>query len=451
MVTFICNDQAVAADCGPGLAALEWIRYHHGLTGTKAGCREGDCGACTVLVGRPEEGRVRYQAVCSCLLPLGELQGRHLVTIEGLCSKKGLTPIQQAFYDQGASQCGFCTPGMVMSLTGCLLSSKRPGVKEAMASLDGNICRCTGYLSIRRAVQTVFRSLPEDRPSRLEMLIAEGHVPRWFREIPDRLRNLAGVGPNGEGPVVAGGTDLYVSQADRLSEISPKLLLREGMDEISVEGGLVRIGAGVTVADMLDSPELSELLEPVAGYLEHISSTQIRNRATVGGNIVNASPIADLAVLFLALGAILELDGRDVPLEGFYRGYKEVDLQQGELLRRLSFPMPQGSASLSAIKVSKRRRLDIASVNSAALIRMEGDSVASATIAAGGVYPYPLLLKRTGGWLAGRKLTRETALLAEEAAAGEIAPISDIRGSAEYKERLLRAQIRAHLLEGGKM
>ncbi|HRW77370.1 MAG TPA: FAD binding domain-containing protein, partial [Candidatus Sabulitectum sp.] len=187
----------------------------------------------------------------------------------------------------------------------------------------------------------------------------------------------------------------------------------------------------------------------IDGFLARVASTQIRSLATIGGNIVNASPIGDMAVLFLALGATVHTGRRSLPLKEFYLGYKKTDLDEGEIIESISFPLPREGARLSALKVCKREYLDIASVNSAALLVLQGSSVRSASLSAGGVYPYPLFLEAASSFLQGRELTESTILEAADIAAGEISPISDIRGSAEYKTELLRSQIMAHLGHGG--
>ena len=205
------------------------------------------------------------------------------------------------------------------------------------------------------------------------------------------------------------------------------------------------MGAAVTARQLRESPVFKELFPDLHDFLALFASTQIRSRATVGGNIINASPIGDLTILFLALGAILNLSGRSVPLNEFYLGYKELDKKPGELLTEVSFPVPEQGSVLSALKVSKRQYLDIASVNSAMLFRIGDGVVLDSRISAGGVAPIPLLLERTGEYLKGKPVTDETINGACETALHEISPIRDIRGSREYKTELLKAQIRAHL------
>ena len=443
MISFVLNAETVTTNSPGGMPVLDWIRNRHGLTGTKEGCREGDCGACTVVLGKYSPEGVKYSGVCSCLLPLAAVHRCHLVTIEGLSRGGELTPFQQAFYDKGASQCGFCTPGMIMSLTGFLLGERELTFENAIESLDGNICRCTGYAAVRRAVLSVLNSLPRPGESRLEMLMEEHHVPEYFRKVPALLQKIDERKPVPGETHTAGGTDLYVHPTGGMLSGEPDFI--SAPDHISAEDGLVRVGAGATVESIRNSGIFRELFPGIDGFFQRISSTQIRSRATLGGNIMNGSPIADLAVLFLALRAVVYTDSKAVPLNELYLGYKKFAVDPGEILQELSFAIPHPGSVLSALKVCKREHLDIASVNSAALVRMDNGVIAEASLSAGGVFPYPLFLEKTSDFLKGRRLNEETVKQAEGCAAAEIAPISDIRGSKEYKTELLRSQIRAHL------
>lgn len=446
MIEFVCNGKKVKTDCSGGLPALDWIRSRHGLKGTKEGCREGDCGACTVVLGKPSASTVKYTAVCSCLLPMAAVHRCHLVTIEGLSAGNRLNPFQQAFYEQGASQCGFCTPGMIMSLTGFLLGDKALTVENAIESLDGNICRCTGYAAIQRAVENVMSSLPGQYENRLDMLVNRGHVPGYFKTVPELLGSINRRKQNRRGTPVAGGTDLYIHSAQEMLSLEPVFI--KAPDRITEAHGLVAAGASTTVETLRNSAIFKKIFPRSDLFFSRISSTQIRSMATLGGNIMNGSPIADLAVLFLALGAEVHTEKSIIPLKSFYLGYKKFAVEKGEVLKKIVFPSPPEGSVLSALKVCKREYLDIASVNSAALLRIRKGVILEASFAAGGVYPYPLLLEKTSLFLTGKELTEAVVKTAEKTASEEISPIDDIRGSADYKRELLKSQIRAHLTRG---
>lgn len=475
MLEFYLNDQLVRPLHRPGSTLLDFIRYQQHLTGTKIGCREGDCGACTVLVGelRPE-GTVRYQSMTSCLTPLGNAHGRHIVTVEGISRAAGLTPVQQAIVAEGGTQCGFCTPGFVMALTGhCLGGEATP--EAARASMDGNICRCTGYKSLERAAdQLTAQLLARDAaPERLSWLVAEGYVPAYLAEMPRRLAELRAatvadvaartggqLGSNGPNEVtlttylLGGGTDLLVQRADEVLAAEVQLLyghaersfIREEAD------GRVTMGAAATVEDMRSSALLQGRFPRLRQHLKLVSSTPIRNMATVAGNFVNASPIGDLTIFFLALDAELTLQDaagqrRRLPLRELYRGYKQLNRQPDEQLVEISFRPPAEGEVFNFEKVSKRTHLDIASVNSAARLRVRDGVIQQAHLSAGGVGPTPLYLRRASEWLAGQPLTAGTLREANALAQQEISPISDARGTQEYKRLLLRQLLYAHFLE----
>ncbi|RKZ10025.1 hypothetical protein DRQ25_04400 [Candidatus Fermentibacteria bacterium] len=461
MISFILNNKKHTTGLPPGAVALDLLREEAGLTGTREGCREGDCGACTVLLGTLLLQGIEYRAVNSCILPVGELHGRHLVTIEGINPEEGLSPLQKVFVEEGASQCGFCTPGIIMSLTGYLLGTVDPDDTEAADSLAGNICRCTGYVSISKSARTVSgitgRSPAECCTSRehLEWLVEKEILPPNFLGIEEMLTALNADGSeadvSGETVTVAGGTDLFAVEAENLRNTDLKFLSREtGMNGITVLENRILIGAGATVRDIIDSGVFRN-----AGNLEQslqlVASPGVRNRATVGGNIVNASPVGDLTIIFLALDAKLRIssgsDYREVQLKDFFRGYKLFDLSPGELLESLVYKKPDSTTFINFEKIAMRQHLDIASVNTAAAFRVCGGRIEKADISAGGVAPVPLYLERTSAALRGMKISTDTAQLAVRTARSEVSPIDDVRGSAEYKELLLGKLVAAHFAE----
>jgi len=466
MPRFLLNETEIELELAPDVVFLDVLRLRFGLTGTKEGCREGDCGACAVLVGEPQGDFVRYRPVCACLLPVGDVDGRHVVTIEGL-RVEGLSPMQQALVDGGGIQCGFCTPGLVVALTGHVLGAESLTEDGALAGLAGNICRCTGYAGIRRAVGLLAASLPEIGPpgkERIAKLIALGVVPEHFRGAPSRLAALGCVSASApdvsaSAPgtalrrdhrlVVGGGTDLLVASAEKLRGRPLRFVGREERFRGVVrEGDAVSVGAAVTAAQFMESPEIAASYPALRDALVLFASPLIRNRATVAGNLVNASPIGDLSIAFLALGAniVLEIDKkiRTVALENFYLGYKKLALREDELVTRIEIPIPAPGARFHFEKVSRRRMLDIASVNSALAVIEERGVVTSARLSAGGVAPVPLLLRETSSSLAGRPVTEATVREAAALAGKEVAPISDVRGTAAYKALLLERLVWAH-------
>ena len=484
---------------------LDLVRYKEHLTGTKIGCREGDCGACTVLIGELRGGEVAYQQATSCLTALGNVHGMHVVTIEGV-NLEELNFIQQAICEEGGTQCGFCTPGFIVSMTGYCLSNGTPGATGAVAAVDGNICRCTGYKSIERALGRVTallgaadmsEGLTEDAAGdemtrdaawakmtgdRIKFLIERNVLPAYFNEIPRRLAALAlepnGVlrrggengrprdggdgrlrGENGEPQggdepaqrFLGGGTDLYVQQHEAMVEADIDFLsVRKSLKGIAEEEGRCIIGGAATVTDLLGSPVIRKAFPRFDEYARLISSTPIRNIATVAGNFVNASPIGDLTIFFLALNARLLLsDGalvRELPLREFFNGYKQLNKAPHEFIWKIIFDTPGPDELFHFEKVSKRTCLDIASVNSAMHVRIKGGQIVEGSISAGGVGPVPAWLEGASGVMNGRRVDEALVREVVETAQNEISPISDARGAAVYKRLLLGQLIKAHFL-----
>ena len=457
MLRFALNDRVVEAAAHQGRAALDYLRDDARLTGVKHACREGDCGSCVILLGQPVENSIRYRVVTSCLLPVAALRGHHVVTIEGL-NRRQLGPVQNAFADEGASQCGFCTPGFVVSFTGYLLEATRWDETEAIEAVAGNICRCTGYASIRRSLKAILERLREDvdpTEERIPALVREGLLPDFFLRVGDLVAGLGDsqpASPPGDHQViVAGGTDLYVQRPDELLDAKLWVMPIETDRPVWRDGDDIYLAATATAEDM----KRSEILEQTVGGIETamrlMGSLPIRWRATIAGNIVNASPIGDMTIVLLALDAELGLvvghEHRSMPLREFFRGYKELDLRPGEIVEWARFTAPSKGSHFNFEKVSKRTHLDIASVNSAISIEVRAGRIQRACLSAGGVAPVPMQLPRTAEYLAGREPDASTALGAAELARSEVAPISDVRGSADYKRLLLGQLVLAHFHE----
>ncbi|MEI6947196.1 FAD binding domain-containing protein [Paraflavisolibacter sp. H34] len=456
MIRFILNNTEQVTSLPPGSLLVDYLRYHRHLTGTKIGCREGDCGACTVLVGELKEGELVYRSFVSCLTPLANVQGRHVLTIEGI-NGTALSPVQQAMVDEAATQCGFCTPGFVVSLTGFCLGGKEATSENALAAIDGNICRCTGYKSIERAARKVAQAM-EGRGGAdpVTFAVKKGVVPHYIAGIKERLQQLSlaadGQLAGGEKPqpFVGGGTDLLVQRPDELKDSANRYLFQNGGKRIVQEGDRCVLDGNVTVTDLAESELFRRHFPRLDRYIKLVSSTPIRNMATVGGNFINASPIGDFTIFFLALDARLLLgDGdnrRELPLRQLYKGYKQLDRLPGEYIEKISFRLPDSHTHFHFEKVSKRTHLDIASVNSAISLRRNNDSITEAHLSAGGVAPIPLYLEKTSTFLHGKKISEQLVDEAVELAQAEVSPISDARGSEQYKRLLLGQLIRAHFV-----
>jgi xanthine dehydrogenase small subunit len=458
LIQFLLNDKEVHTALPPGTLLLDFIRYHKNLTGTKIGCREGDCGACTVLVGELKNGQLQYRSATSCLMAIGNAQGKHIVTIEGV-NIEGLNYIQQAFAEEGATQCGFCTPGFIVSLAGFCLSDKTPTPQAACDAVNGNICRCTGYKSIEKAAAKVAGKLQEcNEPDRIDFAVAHNILPAYFKTVKQQLAEITSktngaLKPNGSAiKYLGGGTDLYVQQHDTMPHEAIDFMFDKApLNGITQSGNACYLGASVTVTDILESPVFNQHFPNLAQHIKLVSSTQIRNMATIAGNFVNASPIGDFTIFFLALDAQLLLsDGtnsRQIALRQFYKGYKQLDKTPEEHIEKIFFELPSPGTIFNFEKVCKRTHLDIASVNSAISLQMDGDTIVAAGISAGGVGPVPAFLQKTSALATGKKLSVELIDALVATVQTEISPISDVRGSATYKRFLLGQLIKAHFIK----
>ena len=454
MITFILNNQLVSSDKPGGTSLLDFIRYEKDLPGTKVGCREGDCGACTVLEGTLRNGSLTYKSIVSCLTPLGNVHCKHIVTIEGINSEL-LSPVQKALIENNATQCGFCTPGFVMSLTAHCLSKEKSDKQKAIASISGNICRCTGYKSIEKAAEDIHNLLKyKNIEEPVNWLAAERFLPDYFLAIPERLAEIGINSQKSENNdrIIAGGTDLMLQMAEELAELN----FNSFHDRIEYQGievinGQCIIGASTTAGEIEHSSVIKEYIPEVSSYFRLISSEQIRNMGTIAGNIVNASPIGDLTIICLALDAEIIIDNaggsRTIPLRDFYLGYKKLNLKKDEFIRSITFPVTSKPILFNFEKVSKRPYLDIASVNSAIQIIMEDEKIMECHLSAGGVSPIPLVLIKTCDFLRSKAITMDNILQANTIMQGEISPISDVRGSREYKQLLLRQLFFAHFIK----
>ncbi|WP_040280212.1 FAD binding domain-containing protein [Psychroserpens damuponensis] len=455
MITFILNNKTIKTPANSGMTLLDFVRYEQRLTGTKIGCREGDCGACTVLVGTLQNDSINYQSITSCISPLGNAHGKHIVTVEGTNLKNKLTAQQEAMKANYATQCGFCTPGFVVSLTGFALSNSENNYNNALDAISGNICRCTGYKSIEKAAHQVVTHLKnKENHQSLNWLIENDFIPKYFATIPERLQDLETKNLHQpKGKHVSGGTDLYVQQADHLTDSDVHLITeKDYLKGIIIKNGICTIGTNTTVSDLWNHSEINNYFPNLKKHLKLVSSEQIRNMASFGGNLVNASPIGDMTIFFLALNSTLTITNnneteRKKALKDFYQDYKTFDLNDGELLKSISFNLPSKQSFFNFEKVCKRTHLDIASVNSAIHISVENNTISEAHVSIGGVAAIPKYLHETSTFLTGKTLNSNTILDANEILQNEISPISDVRGTNDYKRVLARQLFFAHFTE----
>ncbi|WP_293893777.1 FAD binding domain-containing protein [Flavobacterium sp.] len=464
MIQFILNNQLIKTDKPASTTLLDFVRYDENLRGTKIGCREGDCGACTILIGTIKDGKLEYMSATSCLTPLPNIQGKHVVTVEGLNLPDKLNQAQQAMVDCSGTQCGFCTPGFVNSMCGFALTCSEPTLENAISAIDGNICRCTGYKTIERAsAQLATKLVSKDQNDSMAWLVNNEFVPDYFLDIEERIKaiqtpfvisahaEIQNISSNSQIPI-GGGTDLYVQKHDDLHEYDLDYLFdRSELNGITFNGNRCILKSSATVTDLMENARLLETIPNWYKHLKLLSSTPIRNIATIAGNIANGSPIGDFTIILLAMKAQLTLNNRanvsrKVMLKDFYLGYKQLDKKADEIITEIAFDLPVNETQFNFEKVCKRQYLDIASVNSAISISTNGNNITEAHASMGGVGPIPKYLTKTGEFLLNKSITVPVIKEAEQILQTELSPISDARGTEAYKRLLGRQLFFAHFI-----
>ena len=457
------------AEVDPNRMLLEWLREERRATGTKEGCNEGDCGACTVILARWQGGAVRYQPVNACILLLGMVDGCEILTVEDLAAGGPLHPVQAALARHHGAQCGFCTPGIVMSLVAAYLSEKRPVTRETIAEcLAGNLCRCTGYRPIvDAALEVLVAPAPvepgigiADKATILQRLadgrdVLVGSESRFYAAPAslDTLGEMAASHP--EATLVSGATDVGLWITKKLQDLPKIIALNrlEGLKTVAESRESLFLGAGVTHAEAL--PALGRIDPDLDALMRRFASRQVRASGTIGGNLANGSPIGDLAPALIALGSTLHLrrgpDMRDLPLEDFFIAYGQQDRKPGEWIRGVTVRKPGPGSHFRCFKISKRFDEDISTLMGAFLIDLdEASHIRSARIAFGGMAATPRRAPHAEGILVGLPIAAPAEWAkAMRALAEDFQPISDMRASAGYRARVARSLLGKALTEIG--
>lgn len=460
MIEFLLNEvpRSLGQIC-PNTTVLQYLREHERKTGTKEGCASGDCGACTVVIGEVVDDRVKYISINSCIALIGSLHGKQLVTVEDLEQEK-LHPVQQAMVDKHGSQCGFCTPGFVMSLFALYQNTQDFDNHDCEQYLAGNLCRCTGYQPIVNAAQSFNGAIRQDQffdnmkntVSSLSALQAKhttaslnfnGKQFYWPRSVEDLSRLMF---ENPEARLVAGSTDLALEVTQQGKDIGALIYLGaiEELSQIEISSDHIRIGSAVTYESAL--PVLHEHYPDFAKMVLRLGSKQIRNVATFGGNIGNASPIGDTPPCFIALGATLILtkgkQSRSINIEDFFVDYKKTCLQDGEYISSIEMPRISDNQFLKVYKISKRIDDDISAVLAAfciTLVSQEGGRyVGDARLAYGGMAGVPKRATNAEKALVGQPWNESSIAHAMKAMESDFQPMSDVRASAGYREQVAK-------------
>ena len=456
MIQFLLNRELRTEHAlDPNVTVLNYLREHVGKTGTKEGCASGDCGACTVVVGELDGDRVRYRTLNSCLTFVSSLHGKQLITVEDLKHQGKLHSVQQAMVDCHGSQCGFCTPGFIMSLFALQKNSSGYDKGATMEALAGNLCRCTGYRPIIDAAEQACCQKQPDQFDAFEsntVAQLQAIAPRETAElnsgdkrclVPLTVADLADLyAANPEARLLAGGTDLALEVTQFHRELPVMIYVGhiEDMKRIEVTDKDIEIGAAAALSDCYEA--LSREYPDFGELLHRFASLQIRNQGTLGGNIGNASPIGDAPPLLIALGAQIALrqgnTRRILPLQDYFLDYKVTARQEAEFIEKIIVPRAQANQAFRAYKVSKRLDDDISAVCAAFNLTIVDGVVTEARIAFGGMAAIPKRASACEAALVGSAWYPGVIERACDALGEDFTPLSDFRASKEY--RLLTAQ-----------
>lgn len=454
-IRFLLNNRVVEVDdVAPTTSILSFLRQRMSRMGTKEGCAEGDCGACTVVLAELAQDRLVMKPVNACIQFLPTLDGKALFTVEDLKSNDGqLHPVQEAMVECHGSQCGFCTPGFVMSLWGLYLdcaegeSIRTPDDKTVRQAITGNLCRCTGYRPIidagkrmveypkakfdREALKKSLQSLRRSSALHYQYQGSHFYAPRTRAE----LTALRASHPTAT--ILAGGTDVGLWVNKQLRDLNDIIYTGEVAELLGVaeDTNMLSIGAAVPLNEAYLAlkdhyPEMNEMWERFA-------STPIRNAGTLGGNIANGSPIGDAMPALIALGTTVTLSNveksRQLPLEDLYVAYQKKAMKPDEILAFIQIPKPTPGLRFRNYKLSKRFDSDISAVCAAFAIELNGDIITKCRIAFGGMAATPKRARNTEEWLLGKRWDKETVRSAMDTLASDYAPLTDMRASAEYR------------------
>ena len=467
-IHFVLNEHDITLDSvGASDTLLDFLRIDRRLTGSKEGCAEGDCGACTVLVGRMQDGKLRYEPVNACIRLTASLDACHVVSIEYLSGPNGkLHPVQQAMVDYHGSQCGFCTPGFVMSLYALWMENPDPTETEIETALQGNLCRCTGYEPIIKAAKamTTLGSPADDALTR-EREAMTGKLKKLRDSqrvevskggsrciLPASVDDLADVlleTPNTT--MIAGATDVGLWVTKFLKDISPVVFLGhlDELRQVDVTKDAIRIGSGVSYTDSraamaADYPHLGAFWDRIAGW-------QIRSMGTIGGNVANGSPIGDTPPVLIALGASITLrkggTRRSMPIGDFFIAFGKQDISDGEFLENITVPRPKTNEMHAAYKISKRRDEDISSVCAAFNVTVENGKITAARIAFGGMAATPKRAASAEAALIGADWSEAAIMQAADGLGKDFQPLTDWRASSDYRLQVSKNLFRRFWLE----
>jgi xanthine dehydrogenase small subunit len=477
MIRFLLDQELVELkEVAPDLTVLDWLRIHRQRMGTKEGCGSGDCGACTVVLASAEKNdnghyRLVHRSMNSCIAFVGALHGKQLITVEDLATKDALHPVQECMVSEHGSQCGFCTPGFVMSMYALYQQDEKVEVLRDRIdrALGGNLCRCKGYRPIKQAAEKSlnYRENQDDLSADEAVKTLENNTIETLRQLnsqpadiigfyqPDTLTGFATyLQSYPDARILAGGTDLALEVTQQLRDL-PSIVSINAVPElrqITITDTHLELGAAVTLNECLAVME--SRIPGAEELLLRFGSDQVRNHGTIGGNIGSASPIGDLPPLLIALNASIKFQSGDktriMALEGHFLGYRETTLQPSEFIHSVLIPLPAEDSLFSVHKISKRLDDDISSVCMAINLPLPQGIVKDCRVAFGGMAAVPIRAKTVEQAFNGKAFSQKTVKEAQAALAKELSPITDARASAAYRMQVAKNLLQRVLLEASE-